>query len=96
MVDDLTDPMSAAMARTHFSEQVENAMRRNGDSESANLPICTRWRAEDDPGKPALERMNKRWNLRKRLLDGIIELLAPCKGGNFNIHIWAWFGYYFC
>ena len=33
MVDDLTDPMFAAMARTHFSAQVENAMRRN-------LPIC--------------------------------------------------------
>ena len=23
---------------------------------------------------------------------GIIELLDYCKGGNFNNHIWAWFG----
>ena len=30
-------------------------------------------------------------NLRKV---GIIELLGHCKGGNFNIHIWAWFGYF--
>ena len=27
---------------------------------------------------------------------GIIELFALCKGGNFNIHIWAWFGYFPC
>ena len=24
---------------------------------------------------------------------GIIELFAHCKGGNFNIHIWTWFGF---
>ena len=27
---------------------------------------------------------------------GIIELFALCKGGNFNIHIWAWFSYFIC
>ena len=26
----------------------------------------------------------------------IIEPLGHCKGGNFNIHIWAWFGYSIC
>ena len=26
----------------------------------------------------------------------INRLFAYCKGGNFNIHIWAWIGYYFC
>ena len=26
----------------------------------------------------------------------IIVLLGYCKGGNFNIHIWAWFGYFKC
>ena len=26
----------------------------------------------------------------------IIELFALCKGGNLNIHIWAWFGYFIC
>ena len=26
----------------------------------------------------------------------IIELLGHCKGGNFKIHIWAWFGYFIC
>ena len=25
---------------------------------------------------------------------GINRLFAYCKGGNFNIHIWAWFGYF--
>ena len=26
----------------------------------------------------------------------INTLFAYCKGGNFNIHIWAWFGYFIC
>ena len=26
----------------------------------------------------------------------ITSLFAYCKGGNFNIHIWAWFGYFIC
>ena len=26
----------------------------------------------------------------------IIELSALCRGGNFNIHIWAWFGCFVC
>ena len=26
----------------------------------------------------------------------IIWLFAYCKGDNFNIHIWAWFGYFIC
>ena len=32
------------------------------------------------------------------LLEGtrINRLSAYCKGGNFNIHIWAWFGYSIC
>ena len=28
--------------------------------------------------------------------DGIKRLSAYCKGGNFNIHFWAWFGYFIC
>ena len=28
--------------------------------------------------------------------DCIIELFALCKGSNFNIHIWSWFGYFIC
>ena len=27
---------------------------------------------------------------------GINRLFAYCKGGNFNIHIWACFGYFIC
>ena len=26
----------------------------------------------------------------------IMEFFGFCKGGNFNIHIWAWFGYFIC
>ena len=29
-------------------------------------------------------------------LVGINRLCAYCKGGNFNIHIWAWFGCLIC
>ena len=34
--------------------------------------------------------------LRGLRVDYIIELLGHCKGGYFNIHIWAWFGYFIC
>ena len=27
---------------------------------------------------------------------GITWLFAYCKGSNFNIHIWVWFGYFIC
>ena len=26
----------------------------------------------------------------------IMEFFGFCKGGNFNIHIWVWFGYFIC
>ena len=26
----------------------------------------------------------------------VVVVFAYCKGGNFNIHIWAWFGYFIC
>ena len=29
-------------------------------------------------------------------VEGINILSAYCKGGNFNIHIWAWFRYFIC
>ena len=28
------------------------------------------------------------------VFQSIKRLFAYCKGGNFNIHIWAWFGYF--
>ena len=33
-------------------------------------------------------------NLEKAI--DITWLFAYCKGGNFNIHIWTWFGYFIC
>ena len=30
------------------------------------------------------------------LLLSINRLFAYCQGGNFNIHIWVWFGYFIC
>ena len=36
----------------------------------------------------------------KRFTDNFLcvidRLFAYCKGGNFNFHIWAWFGYFIC
>jgi hypothetical protein len=72
MVDELLDPMSVTMARTHFSETVEREMRRNGDISTADFVKDVRmwWIANDDPGIPALERIDMRINLRQRLLSG--------------------------
>ena len=33
---------------------------------------------------------------RSILASLINRLFAYCKGGNFNIHIWAWLGYFIC
>jgi hypothetical protein len=71
MVEDVSDPMSVAMAKTHFSESVEIEMRKNGDSREADLvnDIRTWWEAEDSPGISSVERIQKRKNLRRRLFD---------------------------
>ncbi|CAG2221722.1 unnamed protein product [Mytilus edulis] len=81
MVEDVADPMSASMALTHFSEAVENEMLKNGDFRAASLcnDIRSWWKAEDDPGIPALQRIKMRLSLRKRLLAGIDFATFPPK-----------------
>ncbi|KAH3816748.1 hypothetical protein DPMN_118269 [Dreissena polymorpha] len=73
MVEEITDPKSAAMATTHFSQEVECGMIRNGDLHSA--PLCqdirNRWNSEDKGGISAVERNSLREPLRKRLLSHI-------------------------
>ena len=32
----------------------------------------------------------------KHIRLSLMEGFALCKGGNCNIHIWAWFGYFIC
>ena len=70
MIEDVIDPMSVSMARTHFSQTVENAMRENGDIISAELcsDIRNWWISEDDPGITAMDRIKLRQPLRNRLL----------------------------
>ncbi|KAH3697093.1 hypothetical protein DPMN_084578 [Dreissena polymorpha] len=70
MVDGLIDPMSVPMATTHFSQQVEQIMRSNGDNECADLckDIRNWWESEDTAGIPANERINLQTGLRDRLL----------------------------
>ena len=36
------------------------------------------------------------WSRYMTRITCINRLFAYCKGGNFNIHIWAWFGYSIC
>ncbi|CAG2256264.1 unnamed protein product [Mytilus edulis] len=49
MIQEIIDPMSMSMAITHFSPEVENMMRSNGDTDSANLchDIRSWWQADD-------------------------------------------------
>ena len=70
MVEELLDPMSVTMARTHFSETVEFEMRQNGYTSTANFVRDVReWRvANDDPGISAENRIKMRSHLRKRLM----------------------------
>ncbi|XP_060573074.1 uncharacterized protein LOC132730724, partial [Ruditapes philippinarum] len=74
MVEEIVDPMSMSMANTHFSQAVQNAMQENGDFRAASLcaDILDWWRAEDEAGISATERMSMRFKLRRRLL-GLIN-----------------------
>ena len=73
MVEDVIDLMSVAMARTHFSDSVENEMRINGDFQTAYFckDVRNLWIANDDPGVPSNTRICLRSHLRERLLKGI-------------------------
>ena len=73
MVEEVTDPMSVSMARTHFSDAVENEMRNNKDVAGANLcrDIRNWWESEDNPGICAAERIRLRTGLRSRLLSRV-------------------------
>lgn len=73
MVEDVTDPMSAAMATTHFSEAVETEMKKNGDIEAAELckDIRNWWDSEDKCGITASERIKLREPLRRRLMSRV-------------------------
>lgn len=70
MVECALDPMSVPIAVAHFSEVVENEMRSRGFHHEADLvhDIRNWWKAEDDPGIPALTRIKLRSGLRRRLL----------------------------
>ena len=70
MVEDISDPMSVSMAKTHFSESVEKQMRKNGDDQAADLCRHIRqwWESKDAPGIPAACRIQMRKALFKRLI----------------------------
>ena len=73
MVEEVTDPMSVSMAKTHFSESVEHEMRLNGYTDAAGLchDIRSWWESEDDPGISSSTRIVMRQALRRRLMSKI-------------------------
>jgi hypothetical protein len=73
LVDDLIDKQSVPNARTHFSEEVELWMRRNGYEQSAWLTRLIRewYDACDTPGIPALDRIRKLISMRDFLLKDV-------------------------
>ena len=73
MVEELTDPMSVSMAKTHFSESLEHEMRLKDDKDVADLchDIRSKWESEDDPGLSSSTRIEMRQSLRWRLMSKI-------------------------
>ena len=69
----IEDPMSVPMATTHFCATVENTMRGNGDTAAASLCQAVRiwWKAEDEAGISALDRIKMRMSFRERLLENV-------------------------
>ena len=73
LVEDLIDKQSVPNARTHFSEEVEEWLLRNGYQRSAHFTNLVRnwYEASDSPGIPAIERVQKLINMRDFLLGGV-------------------------
>ncbi|KAH3822999.1 hypothetical protein DPMN_124794 [Dreissena polymorpha] len=73
MIEEVTDPMSASMAATHFSEAVEIEMRKCDFNKSADLcrDIRLWWESDDSSGQTAAERFFNRDLLRSRLLSHV-------------------------
>ena len=73
MVYDVINRQSNAIAQIVFSEEVEQVMRRNGDTSTAEFcRTIRRWyEAEDEPGLSAQERFERRLQLRRLLLDSV-------------------------
>ncbi|XP_060571176.1 uncharacterized protein LOC132729422 [Ruditapes philippinarum] len=73
MVEEITDPMSVSMAKTHFSAEVEEELRFHSEIASADLckDIRQWWESEDKAGIPASTRVEMRLSLRKRLLQKV-------------------------
>ena len=67
MVEEVTDPRSVSMAKTHFSEAVEHEIGFNGDLDGTDLCHDARswWESED---LPASIRVMTRLSLRNRLV----------------------------
>ncbi|KAH3696892.1 hypothetical protein DPMN_084375 [Dreissena polymorpha] len=73
MIEEVTDPMSALMAATHFSEAVEIEMRKCDFNKSADLcrDIRLWWEAEDSSGQTAAKRFFNRDLMRSLLLSHV-------------------------
>ena len=86
MVDCVLEPMTVAVANTHFSEAVESEMRIHGDVKEADLckDIKEWWRAEDEAGIPAEQRLQLRSSLRTRLMNSVNLWKFPPPGMYIN------------
>ena len=56
----------------------------------------------EEMGPVSRDKMDPKFNVIVNILhkqepeSPINRLFAYCKGGNFKIHIWAWFSYFIC
>ena len=68
--------------------EADKADRENKDRPNKSGPLIVKEElAEGDTAENASA---------DKVKDSINRLFTYCKDGNFNIHIWAWFGYFIC
>ena len=84
MVMDLIDKQSNALAQTTYSLEVEQLMISLGYPQEATFcRYMRRWyEAEDEPSIPASERLQRRLDLRKFLLEGVNFFKFPPYGSH--------------
>ena len=86
MVDDLIDKQSNSFAKRTFSEEVEEEMLLNGDTEEAEFCRLIRhwYMAEDDPGISAINRCIYRLEMRDWLLEKYNYMQFPPPGSHIS------------
>ena len=81
-----------SIERTSHSNQSSHVVMEE-ETDTKKVGVKTKKNSSEAPGAKR-KRTAEEVEENRRIAQVINRIFAYCKGGNFNIHIWAWFGYF--